>query len=160
MSARKHSRHDPDVDNVVDLLPSHLRFTVRLFEIALRLAVEEWPDADERPRRLFEQLAPGGLLEEAPPRLYEAHCREMIERLRASGDLRPLTLAEMAAVLTRLSLDVPLTQASARALEALLRAAGVYDEPGEGPGLEDEDVALVLDRMRRRLPTWRSRGAA
>jgi hypothetical protein len=115
---------------------------------------------------------PVGLLAQAPPWLFRAHCRELLERLAEAGDTSAATVAELATALGCVNHHAPPSPA-ARALEALLflRAAELGEadlEEGERRSLETDRAAAdpfqaedLLKTLARRLadPTRRPRRA-
>ena len=86
---------------------------------------------------------PVGLLSQAPPWLFRAHCRELLERLAEGGDTSAATVAELAAALGCVNRHAPPSPA-ARALEASLFLQAF--DLGEADIPESERRSLEADR--------------
>ena len=93
-------------------LATHLEILFECMELAekeIASAKQRSPEHAERLHTAFLALQPSTpLLHRCPERLFRAHCRELLERVTKSHDLRPATTAEVVAVLSAMSLEHPL----------------------------------------------------
>jgi hypothetical protein len=101
--------------------------TLRLISWAeneIEAAQARHPQIAERLWHSFTLLAPALPLR-WNPRVYRAHCRELLERVAANLDTRPGTAIECCLVLSEVSLRVPLSAGAAGLYARLWRSAGL-----------------------------------
>jgi hypothetical protein len=145
-------------------LTSILDGAFRKMEIAeeeIAKAKRRSPEHAERLHRAFLLLCPSEALASAAERLYRLHCRELLARVAAGDDTRTATNAELASVLSVLSLAAPLDRSATllywRIFGALLPKEAEELRAGIGPvaaDAYDETCAKDLERtLRKKLTT-------
>lgn len=101
----------PPTTQLRDLFPESIRvamdWTFETMAIAERYADRPKAKAVSLP---FKALEPSGALNATrSTRLYTAHALELRERALRGSDLRPATAAELVSIMSKTSLDAPLT---------------------------------------------------
>lgn len=147
-------------------LTSVLGGAFRKMEIAeeeIAEAKSRWPQHAERIHRAFRLLCPSEALTSAAEKLYRRHCQETLERIAAGEDTRTATRAELASVLSEMSLAAPLDRSATllywRTFTALFPKDAEELRSGIGPvaaDAYDETCAKDLERKLRkklRVPT-------
>lgn len=92
----------------------------RLMDIcegAIKRACAKWPEAGPLLDGAFMTLCPAHTM---TPKLYEAHCNELLKRIAKDGDIRLPTQAEKLQALMEMSLKTPLNTASTSLYARLL----------------------------------------
>ncbi len=86
------------------------------------------------------------VLEEAPERLYIAHCQELIHRAIAQGDTRVATISELITAIRGISLITPLKRYAVYLYWELFQV--VF--PGEAPGVFGGNDPVMADEWDKR----------
>lgn len=112
---------------------SAVRFTFTCMEIAESELSRAFGGSE--PPGAFRVLVPPSVLRDTAPRLYTAHVRELIQRMKLGADLRPGTDAECLATFSHASLVAPPHHEIARAFDVLFRR--VFPEESVGGSLSE-----------------------
>ena len=113
-------------EKIINLVEEHMGpFTaafnlMELAEEVIRKAIEAEPDEAKKGliKNIFKYLAPHQIMLDKP-RLFEAHCQELINRLLTNIDLLPATDAEILAAIVEGSFKAPLSRDGAAAYARL-----------------------------------------
>jgi len=130
-----------------------------LAEEEIAAAMARRPEHGTALHGAFRALCPTQALRGAGRALYRAHCRELLERVVAGDDLRPATTAELAALLSALSLEAPLDRPTTvlywRVFTAIFptEAAAIRHEVGAvaADDYEQARARRLEARLRRKL---------
>jgi len=96
-------------------------------EAEIEAAMARHPDAADPIWHALLLLRPTtGLLTRAPV-VFQAHCRELLERVAAGGDTRPATAVECCVALCEVSTAVPLNTVAAGLYHRVWALAGLPD---------------------------------
>ncbi len=170
MTKRSASRNT--LSRIADLLDRPLATRLDYFFRAVEMAEEEiataksaFPEHARELHQSFRALQPTPILiHHGAERLLRAHFRELLDRVRLGRDLRAATAAEIAGVLSALSLEAPLDRPAtilySTVFAALFPNCAERLQNEVGPVLADsheQESARVLERRLSRMLTapWR-----
>jgi hypothetical protein len=124
-------------------------------EKMIRAWKQKYPEKKTQIHDMFQFLMPTHDMHMLTARVFESHCSELLERRRCGFDLRPATRAELIAILSGMSLKVPLARNYAYLFTALFNDVFGTNKKIGGEAYPGERVELE-NRMRKKFrEEWR-----
>jgi len=162
MTTPQQNKTNPSLDAVRAILGGPLTSVLDGAFRKMEIAEEEIADAKRRSpdhaeciHCAFLLLCPSDALASAAERLYRLHCRELLARVAAGDDTRTATNAELASVLSALSLAAPLDRSATllywRTFTALFPEEAADLHAGIGPVVADAYDETCTKDLERKL---------